>query len=78
MEQQASVAFVDPEGKLQISSSTQNPHYLHRQLARVLGLREWQIRVVATPNGGGFGGKCDPGGHEFVVAKAALVLGRPV
>ena len=78
MEQQASLAFIDPEGRLQISSSTQNPHYLHRQLARVLGLREWQIRVVATPNGGGFGGKCDPGGHEFVVAKAALVLGRPV
>src|SRR5204862_7872602 len=30
------------------------------------------------PNGGGFGGKCDPGGHEFVVSKAALLLGRPV
>jgi CO/xanthine dehydrogenase Mo-binding subunit len=36
------------------------------------------VRVIATPNGGGFGGKCDPGGHEFVVCKAALVLGRPV
>ncbi|HEX7052671.1 MAG TPA: molybdopterin cofactor-binding domain-containing protein [Burkholderiales bacterium] len=78
MEQQASLAFVDPEGKLQICSSTQNPHYLHRQLARVLRVPESQIRVVATPNGGGFGGKCDPGGHEFVVCKAALVLGRPV
>ncbi|HYX63040.1 MAG TPA: molybdopterin cofactor-binding domain-containing protein, partial [Burkholderiales bacterium] len=78
MEQQASLAFIDPEGRLQISSSTQNPHYLHRQLARVLGIPESQIRVVATPNGGGFGGKCDPGGHEFVVCKAALALGRPV
>jgi 4-hydroxybenzoyl-CoA reductase alpha subunit len=78
MEQQASLAFVDPEGKLQVSSSTQNPHYLHRQLARVLKIAEAKIRVVATPNGGGFGGKCDPGGHEFVVSKAALVLGRPV
>src|SRR5262245_6610689 len=78
MEQQASLAFIDPEGRLQISSSTQNPHYLHRQLARVLQVPEAQIRVVATPNGGGFGGKCDPGGHEFVVCKAALVLGRPV
>ncbi len=78
MEQQASLAFVDGEGKLQISSSTQNPHYLHRQLARVLQMAEARIRVVATPNGGGFGGKCDPGGHEFVVSKAALVLGRPV
>ena len=78
MEQQASLAFIDPDGKLHVSSSTQNPHYLHRQLARALQVAEHQIRVVATPNGGGFGGKCDPGGHEFVVAKAALVLGRPV
>jgi 4-hydroxybenzoyl-CoA reductase alpha subunit len=78
MEQQASLAFLDGEGKLQISSSTQNPHYLHRQLARVLQYPEAKIRVLATPNGGGFGGKCDPGGHEFVVSKAALVLGRPV
>ena len=78
MEQQASLAFLDGEGKLQICSSTQNPHYLHRQLARVLKVPESQVRVVATPNGGGFGGKCDPGGHEFVVSKAALVLGRPV
>jgi 4-hydroxybenzoyl-CoA reductase alpha subunit len=78
MEQQASLACVDGEGKLQIFSSTQNPHYLHRQLARVLQIPEAHIRVVATPNGGGFGGKCDPGGHEFVVSKAALVLGRPV
>jgi 4-hydroxybenzoyl-CoA reductase subunit alpha len=78
MEQQASLAFLDQDGKLQISSSTQNPHYLHRQLARVLQYPEAKIRVVATPNGGGFGGKCDPGGHEFVVCKAALALGRPV
>ncbi|MBV9360639.1 MAG: molybdopterin-dependent oxidoreductase [Betaproteobacteria bacterium] len=78
MEQQATLAFIDADGKLQISSSTQNPHYLHRQLARALQVPEHQIRVIATPNGGGFGGKCDPGGHEFVVAKAALVLGRPV
>jgi 4-hydroxybenzoyl-CoA reductase subunit alpha len=78
MEQQAALAFIDQDGKLQISSSTQNPHYLQRQLARVLQIPEARIRVVATPNGGGFGGKCDPGGHEFVVSKAALVLGRPV
>ena len=78
MEQQASLACIDPDGRLQVSSSTQNPHYLHRQLARVLQMPETQIRVIATPNGGGFGGKCDPGGHEFVVSKAALVLGRPV
>src|SRR5258708_7878464 len=37
-----------------------------------------QIRVIATPNGGGFGGKSDPFNHEIVVAKAALLLDRPV
>ena len=36
------------------------------------------IRVIATPNGGGFGGKSDPFNHEIVAAKAALVTGRPV
>jgi len=78
MEQQASLASLEGDGKLLLSTSTQNPHYLHRQLARVLQMPAAQIRVIATPNGGGFGGKCDPGNHEFVVAKAALMLGRPV
>ena len=78
MEQQASLASIEGDGKLLLATSTQNPHYLHRQLARVLQLPAAQIRVIATPNGGGFGGKCDPGNHEFVVAKAALLLGRPV
>ena len=78
MEQQASLASVEGDGKLLVQTSTQNPHYLHRQLARVLQMPAAHIRVIATPNGGGFGGKCDPGNHEFVVAKAALMLGRPV
>jgi 4-hydroxybenzoyl-CoA reductase subunit alpha len=78
MEQQASVAVPEGEGGLMLYSSTQNPHYLHRQLARALQVPASRIRVVATPNGGGFGGKCDPANHEFVVSKAALALGRPV
>ena len=78
MEQQASLASVEGDGKLLLSSSTQNPHYLHRQLSRVLQIPVPMIRVIACQNGGGFGGKCDPAGHEFVVCKAALMLGRPV
>jgi 4-hydroxybenzoyl-CoA reductase subunit alpha len=78
MEQQASLASLEGDGKLLLQTSTQNPHYLHRQLSRVLQMPAAGIRVIATPNGGGFGGKCDPGNHEFVVAKAALMLGRPV
>jgi 4-hydroxybenzoyl-CoA reductase subunit alpha len=78
IEQHASIAAIDPDGKLTIWSSTQTPHYLHRALAKVLQLPPAHIRVIATPNGGGFGGKSDPFNHEIVVAKAALVTGRPV
>ncbi len=78
IEQHASVAIKDPDGKLTIWSSTQTPHYLHRALAKVLEMPPAHIRVIATPNGGGFGGKSDPFNHEIVVAKAALMLDRPV
>ena len=47
MEQQASLATIDGEGKLLLSSSTQNPHYLHRQLSQVLRIPAAQIRVIA-------------------------------
>src|SRR3981189_3114636 len=78
IEQHAAVATKDPDGKLTIWSSTQTPHYLHRALAKVLQMPPAHIRVSATPNGGGFGGKSDPFNHEIVVAKAALLLDRPV
>jgi 4-hydroxybenzoyl-CoA reductase alpha subunit len=78
IEQHAALAAIDGEGKLTLWSSTQVPHYVHRSLARVLQLAPTKIRVIATPNGGGFGGKCDVCNHEMVAAKAAVVLGRPV
>jgi 4-hydroxybenzoyl-CoA reductase subunit alpha len=78
LEQHATVALKDPDGKLVVYSSTQTPHYLHRALAKALAMPAAHIRVVATPNGGGFGGKSDPFNHEIVVAKAALLLDRPV
>ena len=78
IEQHATVALTDPDGKLVVYSSTQTPHYLHRALAKALEMPAAHIRVIATPNGGGFGGKSDPFNHEIVVAKAALLLDRPV
>jgi 4-hydroxybenzoyl-CoA reductase alpha subunit len=78
IEQHACVAALDADGKLTLWSSTQVPHYVHRALARVLQMPASQIRVIATPNGGGFGGKCDVCNHEMVAGKAAMVLGRPV
>jgi 4-hydroxybenzoyl-CoA reductase subunit alpha len=78
IEQHAAVGQVDRDGKLTLWSSTQTPHYVHRALAKVLQIPAAHIRVIACPNGGGFGGKSDIFGHEIVVAKAALATGRPV
>ncbi len=79
MEQHATLAHFDRDGKLTIWSSTQTPHYLHKALARVLApLPAHHIRVIACPNGGGFGGKSDPFNHEIAAAKMSMVTGRPV
>ncbi|HEU5250217.1 MAG TPA: molybdopterin cofactor-binding domain-containing protein [Thermoanaerobaculia bacterium] len=78
LEQHAAVGDFGPDGKLTVWSSTQTPHYVHRALAKVLQMPAARIRVVATPNGGGFGGKSDPFNHEIVVAHLSRVTGRPV
>ena len=78
MEQHAAVAHYDADNKITLWSSTQTPHYVHRALAKVLGLPAAHIRVIATPNGGGFGGKSDPFNHEVVVCKLSMLTGRPV
>jgi 4-hydroxybenzoyl-CoA reductase alpha subunit len=78
LEQHAAVADFGPDGKLTLWSSTQTPHYVHRALAKVLQMPPAKIRVIATPNGGGFGGKSDPFSHEILVAHLSRVTGRPV
>ncbi|HJU55321.1 MAG TPA: molybdopterin cofactor-binding domain-containing protein [Pyrinomonadaceae bacterium] len=78
MEQHAAVAHFDADGKLTLWSSTQTPHYVHRALAKTLELPASHVRVIATPNGGGFGGKSDPFNHEIVVSKLSMMTGRPV
>jgi len=78
MEQHSSLAQFGPDDKLTIWSSTQTPHYLHRALEKTLGISRAHIRVIATPNGGGFGGKSDPFNHELVVCKLAMLTRRPV
>ena len=59
-------------------SSTQVPHYLHRELARVLDVDVAKVRVVQPLVGGAFGGKSEPFDLEFCVAKLAMITGRPV
>ena len=78
MEQHAAVAHWASDGKLTLWSSTQTPHYVHRVLAKVLETPAAHIRVIATPVGGGFGGKTDPFSHEIVACQLSRLTGRPV
>jgi 4-hydroxybenzoyl-CoA reductase subunit alpha len=78
MEQHAAVAHYDSDNKITLWTSTQTPHYVHRAVAKVLEMPASHIRVIATPNGGGFGGKSDPFNHEVAVCKLAIITGRPV
>ena len=78
LEQHAAVADFGPDDKVTLWSSTQTPHYVHRALAKVLEMPPARIRVIATPNGGGFGGKSDVFNHEIVVAHLSRLTRRPV
>jgi len=65
-------------GKLTLWSSTQTPHYVHREVSKVLGLPPSHVRVIAPAVGGGFGGKTDPFSHEICAAELSRRSGRPV
>ena len=84
MEEHACVANWEPNpndpvgGKLTLWSSTQTPHYVHRELSKVLGLPQSHVRVIAPHVGGGFGGKSDPFSHEMCAAELSRRTGRPV
>ncbi|HLH62478.1 MAG TPA: molybdopterin cofactor-binding domain-containing protein [Ktedonobacteraceae bacterium] len=84
IEEHACVANWEPNpsdpvgGKLTLWSSTQTPHYVHRELSKVLGIPQSHIRVIAPNVGGGFGGKSDPFSHEICAAELSRRTGRPV
>ena len=78
IEPHCAVAQFTPDGRLTLWSSTQITHYVHRELSRVLELDPTRIRVIQPCLGGAFGGKSDPFSLEFIVAKLAMLTGRPV
>jgi 4-hydroxybenzoyl-CoA reductase subunit alpha len=78
IEPHCAIGYMDPDGRLTVWSSTQVPHYLHRELARVLDLDVARIRVVQPAVGGAFGGKSEPFDLEFCVAALSRRAGRPV
>jgi 4-hydroxybenzoyl-CoA reductase subunit alpha len=78
IEPHCAVAHVEPNGLLTVWSATQVSHYLHRELAKVLGRAAATIRVIQPPLGGAFGGKSEPFDLEFCVALLAIRTQRPV
>ncbi len=63
--------------KIEVLSQSQGVYEDRAQIAKLLGLREEEVRVILMPNGGGFGGKEDLSvqGHAALMA---YHLGMPV
>ena len=78
IEPHCAIGVPEMNGVITVYSSTQVPHYLHRELARVLEMPADRIRVIQPTVGGGFGGKSEPFDLEFCVAWLARATGRPV
>jgi CO/xanthine dehydrogenase Mo-binding subunit len=77
IEPRACLAAVTPDGSYEVTTSTQNPFGVRGTLAKVLGVPESRVRVVASTVGGGFGGKLDVTLEHFA-ALLARKSGRPV
>jgi 4-hydroxybenzoyl-CoA reductase alpha subunit len=78
MENHAVLANYEANGRVTVWSSTQTPHYLHRELSKVLELPPSRIRIVVPAVGGGFGGKSEAFAHEVVAPVLSRKSGRPV
>src|SRR5690606_6930667 len=78
IEPHCAIGLYDATGKLTVWSATQVPHYLHRELARVLDLDVARIRVVQPAVGGAFGGRSEPFDLESCAAALSRQCGRPV
>ncbi len=78
MEQHACVADCGADGKVTLWTSTQTPHYIHREVAKVLQMPLSHLRVIVPAVGGGFGGKCEPFAYDFAACLFARRHGRPI
>ena len=77
LETHGGLAWVDPNGCLNVRTSTQVPFLTRRALADMFDLAPDKVRVFCERVGGGFGGKQEML-VEDILALAALRTGRPV
>jgi carbon-monoxide dehydrogenase large subunit len=64
--------------ELSLWVSCQSTFRVRGEVARLLGLHESQVRVIAPDVGGGFGVKTGPYREEILLAWLAVRLGRPL
>ena len=76
LEPHAATAWIEPDGTLAVTASTQGTFLTRNELAEVFGLPASRVRVTAAPLGGAFGSKQVV--IEPLVAGAALRLRKPV
>jgi CO/xanthine dehydrogenase Mo-binding subunit len=76
LEPRAARASIDSLGNVTVWTATQALFFTRAEVAKTLGLPERRVRVVATPLGGGFGGKFVL--VEPLAAALAVALHRPV
>jgi carbon-monoxide dehydrogenase large subunit len=72
------VDYTASTGELTIYAATQAPHEVRMFCARLLGVPEHRIRVVARDTGGGFGQKVIVQRDEMCLMLAARKVGAPV
>jgi carbon-monoxide dehydrogenase large subunit len=72
------VDFQRATGELTIYAATQAPHEMRLFCARLLGIPEHRIRVVARDTGGGFGQKVMVQRDEMCLMLAGPLVGAPV
>jgi CO/xanthine dehydrogenase Mo-binding subunit/aerobic-type carbon monoxide dehydrogenase small subunit (CoxS/CutS family) len=77
LEPLACLGEVAEDGTVIVRVPTQAPFESREQLTKILDLPREKIRIVATPLGGGFGGKLEIA-VEGMVAVAAYVTRKPV
>jgi carbon-monoxide dehydrogenase large subunit len=65
-------------GELTVHAATQSPHEVRGFAARLLGINEHKVRVVARDTGGGFGQKVLPQREDMAVILAARRLSNPL
>ena len=78
LEPMATVAALEPDGRLVVWTSTQSVTQARLRLAAALELPISRIRVHQATTGGGFGGKLVEDANQLIAGLLALRTGRPV